>query len=61
MTYPLINSARFIAALVLGSKKSRMLQRIATGADPIADIPIKGIEPIGGELRWYLDPAAARF
>jgi 6-phosphogluconolactonase len=61
MTYPLINSARFIAALVLGAKKSRMLQRIATGADPIADIPIKGIEPIGGELRWYLDPAAARF
>ncbi|MFZ9914721.1 MAG: 6-phosphogluconolactonase [Phycisphaerales bacterium] len=61
MTYPLINSARFIGALVLGAKKAHMLHRIATGAEPTSEIPIKGITPIGGEFRWYLDAAAARW
>ena len=61
MTYPLINSARFIGILVLGRKKAHMVHRIATGADPVRDIPIKGVRPIGGEQRWYLDSDAARW
>jgi len=61
MTYPLINSARFIGILVLGKKKAHMVHRIATGAETAAEIPIKGIAPVGGEFRWYLDAAAARW
>ena len=61
MTYPLINSARFIGILVLGKKKAHMVHRIATRADPVRDIPIKGVSPIGGEQRWYLDSDAARW
>ena len=61
MTYPLLNSARFIAALVLGQKKAQMIHRIATDVDNASEIPIKGIAPIGGELRWYLDIESARW
>ena len=61
MTYPLLNSARFIAALVLGKKKAQMIHRIATDVDNASEIPIKGIAPIGGELRWYLDTESARW
>ena len=61
MTYPLLNSARFIAALVVGRKKAEMIHRIAEGLGDAREIPIRGIEPIGGELRWYLDSASARW
>ncbi len=61
MTYPLLNGARFVAALVLGKNKAQMLHRISTGADAASEIPIKGIVPVGGELRWYLDPLSARW
>ena len=58
MTYPLLNASRFIAPLVLGSNKAEMINRVATGGDSYEQIPIKGIKPIGGVLRWYLDAAA---
>ena len=61
MTYPLLNGARFVAALVLGKNKAQMLHRIATGTDPSSEIPIKGIVPVDGKLRWYLDPLSARW
>lgn len=58
MTLPLLNSARFIAVLVAGAAKSAMLQRIALGDDSVDDVPIKGVSPLNGELKWYLDAAA---
>jgi len=61
MTYGLINAARFVGALVTGRKKAPMLHRIVNGTDSAAEIPIKGIAPIGGEFRWYLDADAARW
>jgi len=61
MTYGLINSARFIGALVVGKKKAPMVHRIANGMETPREIPIKGIAPVGGEFRWYLDADAARW
>jgi len=58
LTYPAINAARHVAVLVLGAAKGPMLRRVAAGADDYLELPILGIEPIGGELRWYLDRAA---
>ena len=58
MTFPLINSARFIAVLVTGSAKAEMIQRVASGEESIEELPIQGVSPIEGELRWYLDPEA---
>lgn len=58
MTFPLINAARFIAVLITGQKKADMVNRVATGDDPVAELPIKGLRPLNGELKWYLDAAA---
>lgn len=59
MTFDLLNASRFIAVMVTGEKKRDTIARIAAlkRADP-AELPITGIQPIGGELRWYLDAAA---
>jgi 6-phosphogluconolactonase len=58
LTFPAINAARFIAVLVTGEAKAPMIQRVATGDDSVEELPIKGIKPINGELRWYLDGPA---
>lgn len=69
MTYHLLNAARFIAVLTVGQKKQPMLRRVAAAAGGVgvgsagpetpADLPILGIKPLAGELRWYVDYAAA--
>ena len=63
MTYPLINAARSTGVLITGSKKADTLRMIdvhlkQSGPDPHT-MPITGVDPIEGELTWYLDPAAA--
>lgn len=58
MTLPLINSARLIAIMVTGAKKAAMLRRVAQRDGTVDDLPIRGIHPLNGELKWYLDAAA---
>ncbi len=59
MTLPLINSARFVAVMVTGEAKQEIVQRLAANAHArIEDLPIRGVRPVGGILRWYLDRAA---
>ncbi len=62
MTYPLLNAARKLAVLCVGSKKTEALQRVENqmkiGPDPV-NVPITGIQPTDGELVWYLDKEAA--
>lgn len=60
MTYPLINASRFIGVLVTGKAKRDTIARLARNnpkGNP-AELPILGIAPVGGTLRWYLDAAA---
>ena len=58
LTYPTLNAARCVAVLVMGAGKGPMLKRVAAAKDDYLELPILGIEPVGGELRWYLDRAA---
>lgn len=62
MTYQLINAARFIAVLATGAAKRPTIARVAAAASlsppPIDDLPILGVRPVAGELRWYLDAEA---
>lgn len=65
MTYPVINAARFVAVLVTGETRQQAVERLvarAAGQQPPADaaqtIPALGLNPIGGELRWYVDRSA---
>jgi 6-phosphogluconolactonase len=62
MTYPLLNAARQLAVLCVGSKKAEALRRVSeqmkSGPDPV-NVPITGIQPTDGGLTWYLDSEAA--
>ena len=62
MTYPLLNAARHLVALVTGAKKTDTLRQIEkqleAGPAP-SEMPITGIAPADGDLVWYLDAAAA--
>jgi len=65
MTLPLINASRFIAVMVTGAGKRETIARVAAAhargepdAETINALPILGVRPIGGALRWYLDEAA---
>jgi 6-phosphogluconolactonase len=62
MTLDLLNASRFIAVMVTGEKKRGAISRVAaasgSAAASVDDLPILGIRPLGGELRWYLDAPA---
>lgn len=55
MTFPLINAARFVAVLVCGPDKADAVARLAAGKEHVEALPIKGVQPVAGELHWYLD------
>lgn len=61
MTLPLINSAREIAILVTGESKAPMIERIASGHESMDELPIKGVIPTNGSLKWYLDAGACGY
>ncbi len=54
----LINSTRMIAVLVTGSGKAPMIERLARGHESVDELPIKGVLPTQGELKWFLDAEA---
>lgn len=66
MTLPLINAARFVAVLVTGAKKRETIARVqraferepAPSDAAVNDLPVLGVRPLAGELRWYLDADA---
>jgi 6-phosphogluconolactonase/glucosamine-6-phosphate isomerase/deaminase len=72
MTYPLLNSARFVAVLATGAGKRETLKRVAAtaaGTDlkddasrlrAAEELPILGVRPMAGEMRWYVDGEAGR-
>jgi len=58
MTFPVINAARMVSVLVTGSAKAPMIQRLASGHETVDELPIKGVLPVQGELKWFLDAEA---
>jgi 6-phosphogluconolactonase/glucosamine-6-phosphate isomerase/deaminase len=60
MTLPFINAARFVAILALGEERAAAVQEIgaAARAGAAAPMPVAGIAPVSGELKWYLDAPA---
>lgn len=58
MTFPLINAARMIAILVTGAAKAETIARVARGDASVEQLPITGVRPAKGELKWFLDAAA---
>ncbi|NOG53242.1 MAG: hypothetical protein HND57_02750 [Planctomycetes bacterium] len=64
MTYPMINAARFVAVIVAGAENQPVIDKLVAhadkqgSADACTSLPALGLNPIGGELRWYVDRSA---
>ncbi len=58
MTFGLLNASRVLAVLVTGKGKRDAIEQLSAGGLSVREAPITGIEPMAGELRWYLDHAA---
>lgn len=55
LTYPPLESSRFVAFLVAGAAKAKILKAVRSGQ---ADVPAARLKP-NGELIWFVDRAAA--
>ena len=55
LTYPALESSRFVAFLVSGAKKAEVLKAVRSGP---SDLPAARLKP-HGELLWFVDRAAA--
>jgi len=55
MTYPVIESSRYVAFLVEGREKAAILRAIRAGG---SQVPAARVRPVG-ELLWFVDRAAA--
>jgi 6-phosphogluconolactonase len=56
---PLINEAKHIAFLVYGEAKAEAVHHVLEDDEDIENYPAQLIEPIVGEIQWFLDSAAA--
>jgi 6-phosphogluconolactonase len=56
---PLINEANHIAFLVYGEGKAIAVHHVLEDEEDIENYPAQLIEPIIGEIQWFLDKAAA--
>lgn len=59
LTAPLINQAKNIAFLVYGLGKAIAVHHIIEDEKDIANFPAQLIQPVHGDLQWFLDEAAA--
>ncbi len=59
LTAPLINAAHHIAFLVYGKGKAEAVRHVLKDDTDIQKFPAQLIQPISGDLQWFLDEAAA--
>ena len=55
----IVNRASHIAFMIEGKKKSVVLKEVIEGKYSPVELPAKIINPIGGDLHWFLDEDAA--
>lgn len=60
MTFPLINQAARVAFLVSGAEKAPILRRVLAGRYAPEELPAQQVRPERGQLRWFIDAAAAQ-
>ena len=59
-TAPLINHAHYITFLVYGESKAIAVKQVIEDNKDVEHFPAQLIQPVSGELEWFLDEAAAR-
>ncbi|NXD89025.1 6PGL phosphogluconolactonase, partial [Halcyon senegalensis] len=58
LTLPVLNAARHVALVATGAAKAAVLKRILEGEEE-NPLPAALVRPRSGQLRWFLDEAAA--
>lgn len=59
LTLPALNHARTIYFLVRGQGKARAVARVLHSWEDVTTCPARGIQPVDGEVHWWLDIEAA--
>ncbi len=59
LTFPVINNARNIMFLVAGGDKSSAVKSVIEGDAIPMELPAQSVDPVDGELFWFLDESAA--
>jgi 6-phosphogluconolactonase len=59
LTLPALNAARAVLFLVSGSDKASALREVLEGDGPAEKLPSRLVQPVDGELMWFVDRAAA--
>lgn len=58
LTRRMINASRFVAIWAVGEAVQPVIRQVESRTACEADVPAVGINPVGGELRWYVDRLA---
>lgn len=58
LTYEMLNASRFVSVMVTGSRKRATVAKVAGRKGSSHELPILGVKPLAGEMRWYLDAEA---
>jgi 6-phosphogluconolactonase len=59
LTPPLINASAEVHFLVVGPAKAAIVRGVLEGPRRANDLPAQLVAPVAGEVRWFLDTAAA--
>jgi 6-phosphogluconolactonase len=60
LTLPVLNAASEVLFLISGADKAETLRDIIEGPPRHSQLPAQGVQPVHGQLTWYLDQAAAQ-
>lgn len=60
LTAPIVNRAKKIAFLAFGANKAHALKEVLKGEKNVDQYPSQIIQPVDGELHWFVDAAALR-
>jgi len=59
LTAPIVNRAAKVAFLTFGANKANAIFEVLKGAPNVDQYPSQIIQPVSGELHWFVDEAAA--
>jgi 6-phosphogluconolactonase len=59
LTLPVINHAAQIHFFVTGAEKAEALRAILEGTRDLQKFPAQGVQPVNGEVTWWVDEMAA--
>ena len=60
LTLPVLNAATRILFLVVGADKAETLRQVLEGPRRPEELPAQSVQPVRGQVEWYLDEPAAR-